>query len=384
MTLVGEGFVIAEPDGVAAATPQVGNVAIVASGVRGPAVADKLIGAVTEKRMQTPDEQLARLRDAASGGDVAAMFLLGTYYRYGPDLTGAAGEKNLDQALHWYRLAAEKGEAHAMTALGFLQQSARNLGEAESWFRKAAETGDAVAMYALSQLLAPRAKNWSAIEVERLRWLRRAAEKGEMMAAFDLGEMYLKGSDGVSADPVEAAKWYRKAADKGLPHAMVQLGVLYGAGKGVPKDPGEQFVWVEAAAKAGHPLAMYGLGDLYLRGDGIAKDFAEAMLWFQKAADLGEPEAMHGLSYVYHFGVGVRRDPALAADWMIKAIRAGGLTAALNVISKSSAFSLEFRKELQKRLQTAGVYRGPINGVIDAATRKAIAELTRQALQAER
>ena len=54
-------------------------------------------------------------RRAAEGGDSRGQFLLGYSLHYGEGCTS-----NLKQAIHWYTLAAEQGDADAMNDIGFI------------------------------------------------------------------------------------------------------------------------------------------------------------------------------------------------------------------------------------------------------------------------
>jgi len=83
-------------------------------------------------------DPLADVRAKAETGDAQAQFILGYAYRFGDDV-----EKDLVEAVKWYRKAAEQGHAMAQTTLG----SAYSYGvwvkkdptESAKWYRKAAE-----------------------------------------------------------------------------------------------------------------------------------------------------------------------------------------------------------------------------------------------------
>jgi len=104
------------------------------------------------------------------------------------------------EALRWYRQAADKGDANAQYALGFMYGNGEGVpqdyGEAVSWFRK-------------------------------------AADQGNVEAQYSLGSVYRDG-DGVSRDYAEAVRWYRKAADQGDKTARHALFSMYCTGRGTP------------------------------------------------------------------------------------------------------------------------------------------------------
>jgi hypothetical protein len=86
--------------------------------------------------------------------------------------------QDAEQAVYWYRLAAEQGIAPAQYQLGLRYAN-----------------GDGVTRdYA-----------------EAVKWYRRAAEQGVAFAQFNLGVRYVNGQ-GVARDPVQAYQWFSVAA----------------------------------------------------------------------------------------------------------------------------------------------------------------------------
>jgi TPR repeat protein len=172
---------------------------------------------------QTPSsepvpERLSRRVEALSkkalAGDTAAQLRLGIAFEFGQGV-----DKNLDEAIHWYRIAADRGDPVAQTNLAYLF-----------------ETGG----------------NGSANPPEAAKWYLRAAVSGFARAEFNLGILYLLGT-GVERSDEEAARWIREAADAGCPKAEATLGYLYANGKGVPRDAHKALELTEKAAKKNDP-----------------------------------------------------------------------------------------------------------------------------------
>lgn len=86
-----------------------------------------------------------------------------------------------NEAVDWYRKAAEQGHTQSQTLLGLIYS--KGLGVKQSY-------------------------------KDAINWYRRAAEEGHAQAQAMLGVMYSKGQ-GVEQDYKEAINWYRKAADNG-------------------------------------------------------------------------------------------------------------------------------------------------------------------------
>lgn len=124
----------------------------------------------------------------ANRGDVAAMRNIGHLYRWGQGV-----EKDISQAIHWYRMAAEKGFSRAQANLAAIylqgdEGTPVNYEEAHKWFAAAAVQNLAVAQY-------------------------------------NLGLMYELGL-GVEKNEARALGWYNLAAKAGQPEAIERLSQL--------------------------------------------------------------------------------------------------------------------------------------------------------------
>lgn len=124
----------------------------------------------------------------ANRGDVAAMRNIGHLYRWGQGV-----EKDIAQAIHWYRLAAEKGFSRAQANLAAIylqgdEGTPVDYDEAHKWFAAAAVQNLAVAQY-------------------------------------NLGLMYELGL-GVEKNEARALGWYNLAAKSGQPEAIERLSQL--------------------------------------------------------------------------------------------------------------------------------------------------------------
>jgi TPR repeat protein len=98
----------------------------------------------------------------------------------------------------------------------------RNCQEALKWYRKAAEQGNAEAQYQLGYKYAEDQRSC-------------------------IGS--LEGRDYVPRDDVEAIKWYRKAAEQGCASAYRNLASCYSTGRGVHKDIVRAYCWRRLAAE---------------------------------------------------------------------------------------------------------------------------------------
>jgi len=227
------------------------------------------------------DAEAARLvRLAADQGDAHAQSNLGWLYANGRGVV-----QNDAEAVRWYRLAADQGRAHAQSNLGVLYRSGRGVAQNDA---------------------------------EAVRWFRQAADQGDADAQSNLGTMYEHGK-GVVQNDAEAVRWYRLAADQGNVYAQCNLGWMYEYGRGVAKSDAEAVRWYRFAAEQGYARAQTNLGTMYEHAKGVSADMmnvAFAATWYMQAANTGDHRAQLYLGLLYLDGRGVRKDRDTARRWL--------------------------------------------------------------------
>ncbi len=206
----------------------------------------------------SPDEIAQFERFIQIGGYPAAETLMGfAYYR------GDGVGQSYEEAVKWFRKAADQGNATAQYALGNAYRDGNGVPqdeeEAKKWYRKAAEQGFAHAQRALGgpgnyteaekpEYVSPQPE-YSLTSNEIEQW-RKAGERGHAEAQWRLGMSYHFG-DGVSQDYTEAITWFRKAADQGFTQAQWSLANAYYTGQGVSQDYTIAYAWWNLAATNG-------------------------------------------------------------------------------------------------------------------------------------
>jgi serine/threonine protein kinase/TPR repeat protein len=232
----------------------------------------------------SPQDGIGECRALASDGIPMAHYLYGRAYG-----TGRGVQRDPAQAAKWYRLAAQKGNAAGMSALGVVLELGvaveKDYVEAVKWHRMAADRGYGLGYANLGWMYAE-GRGVKRDDAEALRLFRLAAEKNEPVGMHRLGQMAMRGQ-GMAADYSEALRWYRRAVEKGLPGAMYSLGWMYAEGRGVPRDDAEAVKWYRKAAAKGDGLGMTHLGWHYETGRGVAKDGQQALSWYRKAVEIG-------------------------------------------------------------------------------------------------
>ena len=273
-------------------------------------------------------EAVKWFRKSAEQGDARGQCGLGTCYA-----SGMGVKKDDAEAVKWYRKAADQGYAAAQSALGTLfamgEGVEKDAAEAARWFRKSADQGNARGQCGLGLCY------YQGIGVKKdfaaaVKWLRQAAGQGDAGGQYGLGLCYDEGN-GVPQNSTEAAKWFRKSAEQGFVGAQFNLGCCYAKGEGIAKDVAEAVKWYRKAAEQGHPAAQSNLGACYQSGEGIAKDVVEAVKWFRQAAGQGNAGAQCNLGFCYFQGIGVEKDVAEAVKWYRKAAGQGFAEAQSNL-----------------------------------------------------
>jgi uncharacterized protein len=125
---------------------------------------------------------------------------------------GQGVPQNYSEAMKWYRLAADQGNAAAQTALGVVYASGlgvpQDQAKAVEWTRKAADQGYANAQNNLGNMYA---RGGACRRI--------TARQGYASAQNNLVMMYNSGR-GVQQNYAEGIKWSRLAAEQGLAAAL--------------------------------------------------------------------------------------------------------------------------------------------------------------------
>lgn len=237
-------------------------------------------------------EAIRWYRLAADQGDARAQFNLGVAYNTGRGVT-----QNYAEAVKWFRLAAERGDGDAQNHLGHVyrygQGVDQNYAEAVRWFRLAADQGSADAQLNLGSAYFTGlgiAQNYT----EAVHWFQMAANQGNAGGQVNLGAMYAKGQ-GVPQNDAEAVRLYKLAVDQGSAQGRVNLGIHYALGLGLAKNDIEACRLFKLAADQGNINGQYLLGDMFKNGRGVHQSYAEAARWFRLAADQGDARAQQEL-----------------------------------------------------------------------------------------
>ena len=189
------------------------------------------------------------------------------------------------------------------------------------------------------------------------------------------------GDDYVAAGDVAGARVvFERAAEAGDAQAAMMLAATYDPValmrlkvRGLAPDTAKAAFWYRRAADLGSSAGMVNLGFMHQQGKGVDHNDITAVALYRKAAADGNSTGIHNLAAMLDSGRGVpRKDPEQAADLMLRALEMRNEFSYKQMTQNSRAWSAEFRRALQRRLQTAGVYSGRIDGELRDTTISAI------------
>ncbi len=301
--------------------------------------------ALTYARLAEDARALPLLLAAAASGHAPAASLAASFLE-----DGRGTERNLDEALRWYRQAARDGDPAAKAALARLlpaddpdrlthMRSAAeagtadgqyqlglhlavkgptpNLGESFEWLSRAASQGHVGAMLAVaSQLI--EGKGVRADRAAALRWLERAAKSADPVANYLLGRERLRAEP---PDPQGARAPLQVAASAGHREAQYLYGDLLAQAKSA-EDQREAQPWLEKAQRQDHVAAANRLGELLRQNVGDAQQLTRARSLFSWAAERGNVDAMYNLAQMQNQGLGGERNSMDALKWFSRAAEA--------------------------------------------------------------
>ena len=122
----------------------------------------------------------------------------------------------------------------------------------------------------------------------------------------------------------------------------------------------------------GYFASLTNYGWMLNNGLGVPKDQKAAVRLYLLAAHQGDNFGMFNTAMAYDSGEGLPYDSRQAARWVYAAARLGHDYSIRMMVERPNAWSREFRIELQRLLQRAGAYDGPLDGNLGPAMEGAL------------
>lgn len=176
----------------------------------------------------------------AEQGDAEAQFEVGKAYSLGEGV-----EKNLAQAVVWYKKSAGKGNGKAQNNLGvayeFGEGVEKDLSEAMKWLKKSAEGGNALAMHNLATCYWTKKNYKKAFE-----WMEQSAAHNCTLACFQLGKWYYIPYEDFT-DNKKSFDYYKKGAELGDVLCQYELArkYIHGSWRATEVDLEKALYWLD-------------------------------------------------------------------------------------------------------------------------------------------
>jgi TPR repeat protein len=257
---------------------------------------------------------------AAAMGSMLAHHNLGMTFLEGT----MAKARDIDQAKHHFRIAAEGGITASLSHLGDLTYShpagPEDVETGLSLLLQAASEKDAHSVNRLGTIHeaeATPADLAQALELYKLAYAL-SAGSGNVTPAYNLGRCYLHGQ-GTQRDPIRARELFMEASAGGDMDAAFNLAMMHYDGQAGERDYAAAAAMARTAVGQQHPQAENLLGYLHLHGLGVPVDAVRAAELFAHAAASGVLEGQFNLAILYSNGLGVKMDRKRAIELLQQA-----------------------------------------------------------------
>jgi len=287
---------------------------------------------------------------------------LGYYYSHGYGIY-----KDIQQAIYWYKIAANNGVESAKFDLGLIYNNQDNCSEAVFWFKKFIENNNtkideaSIKMLQLSyQKLGYYYLYGKGIAKDRnegFRYLQKAVELGDVMANLYLAQCYMYGW-GCELDYTKALEYSKVAHDK-FPWiasslilsicylegygcdvdyskvldllkeysddtgCKIMIGITYYRDTSIDQNYQKAFECFNSLKEDDNKYtkgqALYWLYKCYVNGNGVAKDIYMSKKCLEESVALGITDAIATLGELYYKGGIYNKDYTLAYKYVKQA-----------------------------------------------------------------
>ncbi len=222
---------------------------------------------------------------------------------------GEGIDADVAEAQALYIDALENGYYFAALRLGFISEDGvlgePNLEEARHYFQIAADNDIAEGIYHLARFNRYGIGGEKNIEVS-FDLFSKALEMGFVDANVDMALFYEEGVNGEKPDYDKAFEYMMVGAEAGFSYAQYKIGAYYSYGYLVDRDAEIGKEWFEKAVENGSPLAMLAIGDYYLYGYGVEQEYEKGFEFYKMAEE--RDYISEGIGICYQFGLGVEKD----------------------------------------------------------------------------
>jgi TPR repeat protein len=241
-------------------------------------------------------DALAWWRKAAEQGHAGAQGLLGIALR-----EGTVVPQDLPAAARWLALSAERGFVTSQTNLGNLYMRGEGVSQdldlSQGWLRRGARAGDTVASKNLilalilaesrserftpeQRVAAEKRVTWTGNDASTVALMTTLAERDHLAAQLYLVRIY----HSVLRDEAMATKWVTRAAVLGDETAQLDQALSYLRGTRQPLDDVAGIKWLTRSATLGNARSQIMLGTSYMQGRRVPEERWLGLAWIARAA----------------------------------------------------------------------------------------------------
>lgn len=214
-----------------------------------------------------------------------------------------------NQALHWYKKAAENNILAAYNQLGYMYEHrfgvSKDYKQALQWYLKGASQENTRCQHNLGVLY----RNGWGVEKD--------LRAGVSYSMYSLGLLYEEGGPGLPRDYNMEYKWHNKASKNGCTSAYYKLGYMCHKGLGGDQDFVRALNWyLESQRNLHDAISQYNAANIYYNGGrDMRPDYEQALHWYKEAAENNYTNAQNQIGHMYQHGLGVSKDYKQALQW---------------------------------------------------------------------
>ncbi|MDO5518613.1 MAG: tetratricopeptide repeat protein, partial [Clostridium sp.] len=239
-------------------------------------------------------------------------------------------ENLISEAVDTYQQGHEQGDLKCTQRLGVMYYNGegvkRDLNKAIDYMEIAAEKKAPHAMYVLgiAYLRLNRFKEKTEEISKRLfeeAYKLKSPYAAEYLAFISLNEY----NEGKEINKKKLLEYIDFGSENGLPESIFQYGYIYENGIAVEKDDEKAYYYYSLCAESCYVKAMNKLGEWYLKGKFVKQDINLSIRWYERCAEKNDIESMEKLIEIYERAIGGKNEEIKALYYVFKLIEVDAL-----------------------------------------------------------
>ncbi|HEY8190546.1 MAG TPA: tetratricopeptide repeat protein, partial [Micavibrio sp.] len=227
------------------------------------------------------EQALAAVQRLVDTGNMEAAFRLGRYF----DLE--VSEPDMNRAMSLYRMAAAKKHPWATNNIGYAFERAGEYDQALQYYKKAADLNEFHAYNSLARLYFT-GRGVPRDQATGLAWLEQGMSKNIPEVYAEAAQIYYFGQYGFPEDYKKALYYYTKGGELGDHEAKWSAAKMYLEGDNIPVNGELGMKMLNELAALNDAQAINSIGAIHADGKaGFPVDKKKAVEYWEKSASLG-------------------------------------------------------------------------------------------------